>query len=79
MACSILAISRTAEGSLPKLRNRMPVYRVIQEKGPEHQKTFTVEVCGRSSHLSARGRGPSKKAAEQEATHALYLKFTKEQ
>ena len=78
MACSILAISRTAEGSLPKLRNRMPVYRVIQGKGPEHQKTFTVEVRG-GPGLSARGRGPSKKAAEQEATHALYLKFTKEQ
>ena len=56
----------------------MPVYRVIQEKGPEHQKTFTVEVRG-GPGLSARGRGPSKKAAEQEAAHALYLKFTKEQ
>ncbi len=58
--------------------NRIPVYRVIQEKGPEHQKTFTVEVRG-GAGLSARGRGPSKKAAEQEAAHALYLKFTKEQ
>ena len=59
-------------------RKGMPVYRVIRETGPEHQKTFTVEVRG-GDHLSARGRGPSKKVAEQEAAHALYVKFTKEQ
>lgn len=41
-------------------------YRVIGEVGPEHQKTFTVEVTAAANWV-ARGRGASKKAAEQEA------------
>ncbi len=41
-------------------------YRVVDESGPEHQKTFTVEVKA-GAHLVARGHGGSKKAAEQVA------------
>ncbi len=41
-------------------------YRVVDEAGPEHQKTFTVEVIA-SKNWVAQGRGGSKKAAEQEA------------
>lgn len=41
-------------------------YRVVEEAGLEHQKTFTVEVLAGDS-IVARGRGASKKAAEQEA------------
>lgn len=41
-------------------------YRVVDEVGPEHQKTFTVEVMA-SKAGAAQGRGASKKAAEQEA------------
>jgi ribonuclease-3 len=41
-------------------------YQVVEETGPEHQKTFTVEVLA-SEMATARGRGTSKKAAEQEA------------
>ena len=41
-------------------------YRVVAEAGPEHQKTFTVEVSI-AENCAARGRGGSKKAAEQEA------------
>jgi ribonuclease III len=41
-------------------------YRVVEEAGLEHQKTFTVEVQAGES-VVARGRGGSKKAAEQEA------------
>ena len=51
-----------------------PVYRVIQEKGPEHRKTFTVEVRI-AGNRTARGRGSSKKTAEQEAAHALLKKI----
>ncbi len=54
-----------------------PVYRVIREKGPEHRKTFTVEVCAGES-LSARGQGANKKAAEQKAAQAFLQKFKKE-
>jgi ribonuclease-3 len=45
-------------------------YRVVDEMGPEHQKIFTVEVRA-GQDLMARGRGASKKAAEQEAAQAL--------
>ena len=40
-------------------------YRIVSENGPEHRKTFTVEVS--ASDRVARGVGGSKKVAEQEA------------
>ncbi len=45
-------------------------YRVVEEKGPEHRKTFTVEVTT-SEGLRAAGRGSSKKEAEQHAAESL--------
>jgi ribonuclease-3 len=45
-------------------------YQVVQETGPEHQKTFTVEVVA-GENVVARGRGTSKKAAEQEAARIV--------
>lgn len=41
-------------------------YRVVEEQGLEHQKTFTVEVKA-GEKVAARGRGRSKKAAQQQA------------
>jgi ribonuclease-3 len=42
------------------------VYRVIKESGPDHNKEFVVEVlCGR--RVKGRGKGKSKKEAEQRA------------
>ena len=49
-------------------------YRVVEECGPEHQKTFTVEVLA-GDNLMARGRGGSKKAAEQEAARWILEKL----
>jgi ribonuclease-3 len=49
-------------------------YRVVEESGPEHQKTFTVEALA-GDNLSARGRGGSKKAAEQEAAQLILEKL----
>jgi ribonuclease III len=46
------------------------VYRVVGEAGPEHRKTFTVEVDA-GPGLAARGVGSSKKAAEQQAARVL--------
>ncbi|GBC62723.1 ribonuclease III [Desulfonema ishimotonii] len=43
----------------------MPVYTVVGEKGPDHNKTFTVEI--RIRDMRAEGIGKSKKMAEQEA------------
>ena len=43
----------------------VPAYRVVQESGPDHDKTFVVELT--LSQLKTVGTGRSKKAAEQEA------------
>jgi len=51
-------------------------YRVVDETGPEHQKTFTVEVVA-GENLVARGRGGSKKAAEQQAAKMVLERLGK--
>ncbi|WP_027358908.1 ribonuclease III [Desulforegula conservatrix] len=42
-----------------------PVYRIVDEEGPDHDKTFKVLL--KFSDMSAEGAGKSKKTAEQEA------------
>ena len=44
----------------------LPVYRLTAEDGPDHRKTFTVDVAVGGDEL-ARGAGRSKKEAEQKA------------
>jgi ribonuclease-3 len=43
----------------------VPQYRVVSESGPDHDKTFTVEITLQG--LNAIGTGRNKKAAEQQA------------
>jgi ribonuclease-3 len=45
---------------------RAPVYRTVSESGPEHKKTFTVEVTVQGRAI-ARGVGGSKQEAERAA------------
>ena len=48
----------------------LPDYNVVAEVGPDHDKTFVVEV--KIGSLTTRGEGSSKKEAQQQAaTHAL--------
>lgn len=48
-------------------------YRIIGESGPDHDKMFEAEVCF-DSNVIGRGKGKSKKQAEQEAAReALQL------
>jgi ribonuclease-3 len=50
-----------------------PAYTLVKERGPEHQKTFTVEARVRTNgdegkpEYAARAEGPTKKQAEQGA------------
>jgi ribonuclease-3 len=44
-------------------------YRVIEESGPDHRKTFRIEV--RASGASATGTGRTKKEAEQDAARSV--------
>jgi ribonuclease III len=53
-----------------------PVYKVIEETGPDHDKTFTlgVYVAGK---LRGRGTGPSKQVAQQEAAKTALDSYQK--
>ncbi len=44
-----------------------PHYTTISESGPDHQKTFEVAACIGNEQI-ATGKGPSKQAAEEEAS-----------
>jgi ribonuclease-3 len=44
----------------------LPEYRVVDEKGPGHNRTFKVEVSI-GTEIFGNGTGKSKKKAEQEA------------
>jgi len=55
----------------------MPDYKIVREDGPDHDKTFWVEL--KVLDLATRGSGKNKKAAEQEAAReALKLLKTRE-
>ncbi|MDJ0984506.1 MAG: ribonuclease III [Desulfobacterales bacterium] len=45
----------------------IPSYKVIEEKGPDHDKTFWVSV--KVFGIEAQGTGKNKKTAEQDAAH----------
>jgi ribonuclease-3 len=53
---------------------KTPAYRVVESTGPDHDRTFTVEVRIGSIVLG-RGMGKSKKAAEAEAARAAIELF----
>ena len=49
-------------------------YRLVGEEGPDHNKSFHVEVCIGERCCGA-GKGRTKKAAEQEAAYQAILKL----
>lgn len=51
-----------------------PLYEVVDEWGPDHDKTFTVRLSAES--VVATGTGKSKKSAEQEAARTALLLLT---
>jgi ribonuclease-3 len=55
-------------------RRSQPRYGVLEERGPEHRKTFLVEVRV-GKEFAAQAEGPTKKAAEQEAARLVLLHF----
>lgn len=61
------AKSRLQEWSQFNL-NLTPSYRVLSVEGPEHARTFTIEVLVGET-VYGTGKGSSKRVAEQEAAH----------
>jgi ribonuclease-3 len=59
---------------LQSISPRSPVYELLSQSGPEHEKTFVVQVVWEGIVLG-RGNGRSKKQAETAAAlEALQLK-----
>ncbi|MBO5347173.1 MAG: ribonuclease III, partial [Lachnospiraceae bacterium] len=54
------------------------VYKVVYEKGPEHEKEFGVEAC-LGEGVVGRGKGRSKKIAEQHAAYEALLALQDEE
>lgn len=50
-----------------------PLYRVIDRTGPDHRPEFTIDAIIEGTH-SGRGKGPSKRIAEQEAAKAILVR-----
>ncbi|HUR81567.1 MAG TPA: ribonuclease III [Thermoanaerobaculia bacterium] len=64
------ALQEVAQGNgLP-----LPEYNVVDEVGPDHGKTFIVEV--KIGSLVTRGEGSSKKEAQQQAAKTALQEFT---
>jgi ribonuclease-3 len=56
-----------------KEKGTVPLYRVVEVSGPEHDKQFTVEVLVDGEVMGV-GKGKSKKAAEMEASQSAWVK-----
>ncbi len=58
-------------------QNCIPIYKVVSEKGPDHEKVFEVEVIIQNSP-QGRGEGRNKKEAEQAAAREALSSFRNE-
>lgn len=56
------------------LTKETPVYNLIDSKGPDHNKTFEVEVLYQNKVIAS-GEGKTKKDAEQKAAYAACIKL----
>jgi ribonuclease-3 len=57
--------------------NQTPVYRVLEEVGPDHDKIFTLGVFV-GDRLMGKGSGPSKQVAQQQAAAAALAAYEKQ-
>lgn len=53
-----------------------PIYKVLSEEGPDHDKIFTVGVFVNGT-LKGQGTGPSKQAGQQRAAESALTTYTK--
>ncbi len=59
---------------LQKQNRDVPEYRVMEEKGPDHDKMFLV-ACLVDGNIVSRGSGKNKKKAEAQAARKAYVKL----
>ena len=58
-----------------RIDNQTPIYRVLEEIGPDHDKVFTLGVFV-GDKLMGQGTGPSKQAAQQQAARTAIENYT---
>lgn len=56
------------------VEGQTPVYKVLEETGPDHDKIFTLGVYV-AGQLKGKGTGPSKQVAQQEAAKAALASY----
>jgi ribonuclease-3 len=68
-AMPVMDFKSALQEALQARGGTQPVYTLVKEEGPEHKKTFTVEVRlpEATSQFVGRAQGATKKRAEQEA------------
>jgi ribonuclease-3 len=64
----------TLQEYVQKKYKERPVYQVIEERGPDHRKEFTVKLIINGLEIST-GEGPSKRIAETNAAKASLKKI----
>lgn len=57
-----------------RVDSQTPVYKVLSEEGPDHDKIFTLGVFV-GEKMMGRGTGPSKQVAQQQAARAAINKY----
>ena len=73
-AMPVMDFKSALQEKLQASGKRQPVYALVKEEGPEHKKTFTVEIKLTEPEIAefvARAQGPTKKRAEQEAARQV--------
>lgn len=68
------AKTRLQEWLQPR-RHGLPIYTLLDTSGQAHAQTFHVECHIAPLKLTSRGRGPSRKAAEQQAAEAALMQL----
>lgn len=73
-AIPVMDFKSALQEKLQASGGRQPVYELVKEEGPEHKKTFTVELKLTEPEIGefvARAQGTTKKRAEQEAARQV--------
>jgi ribonuclease III len=73
-AIPVMDFKSALQEALQASGRAQPVYVLVQEEGPEHRKTFTVEVRlpeSEATQFVGRAQGATKKRAEQEAARQV--------
>jgi ribonuclease-3 len=71
---SMIDAKSTLQEHFQQIAKKPPVYCLVQEEGPDHDKSFVVEVQFDEECLGE-GRGHTKKEAEQEAARSALSKL----